>query len=61
MDKTKLAHDVASIFANSELGKYEFEEPQSKIEQILEDYCAAYGFVMSRDEQFIQSLIRRGE
>lgn len=61
MDKTKLAHDVASIFANSELGKYDFEDPQSKIGRILDDYCAAYGFVMSMDEQFIQSLIHRGE
>lgn len=61
MNNEKIARDVAKIFANSELGKSKFEDPQSKMEQILEDYCAAYGFVMSRDEQFIQELIHRGE
>lgn len=61
MCKEKIARDVAKIFAKSEICKYELEDPQSKIEQILEDYCAAYGFVMSRDDQFIQELIHRGE
>ncbi len=43
MDNEKIARDVAKIFANSELGKSKFEDPQSKMEQILEDYCAALG------------------
>lgn len=61
MDKSKMARDIAKIFAASEISGKVFEEPQSKIEQITEDYFAAYGFVMSRDDQFIQELIQRGE
>lgn len=61
VDREKLAHNVATAFAASENAKMSFEESQSKIEQFLEDYCAAYGFVMSRNESFIQELIQRGE
>lgn len=61
VDREKLAHNIAVAFAASENAKMSFEESQSKIEQFLEDYCAAYGFVMSRNESFIQELIQRGE
>lgn len=61
VDREKLAHNIATAFAASENAKMSFEESQSKIEQFLEDYCAAYGFVMSRNESFIQELIQRGE
>ena len=52
---------LITSFSASENAKMSFEESQSKIEQFLEDYCAAYGFVMSRNESFIQELIQRGE
>lgn len=61
MDRENMAHDLALAFAVSEISGKEFEEPQSKIEQLLEDYCAAYGFVSSRNDAYIKELIRRGE
>ena len=61
MNKEQMAHNIAMVYAKSELDKECPETAQSKIMRIMEDYCAAYGFVMSQDDQYVQALTRRGE
>ena len=56
-----MAHNIASAFASSETAKECFAAPQEKLERFVEEYCTAYGFVMSRDESFLQELIHRAE
>ena len=61
MNKEQMAHNIAMVYAKSELDKECPETAQSKIMRIMEDYCAAYGFVMNQNDQCVQELIHRGE
>lgn len=60
MDREKMTHDLAVAFAVSQQ-KVNIETPQTQLEKMFEDYCAAYGFFSSRSDECIKELTHRGE
>lgn len=61
MNQETMAHNIATAYASSETAKEVFNSPQEKLERFVEEYCVAYGFVMSRNPDWLEELIRRGE
>lgn len=60
MDRDKMAHELALSFATSHQVADQ-NDPQRVLNQLLEDYCEAYGFFSSRTDGYIKELIHRGE
>lgn len=60
-DISKAAYDLALAYAKSEIESKNFDSPQEKLAFMLEEYCSAFGYFTSQSDEFIRSLIQRGE
>lgn len=60
IDKERMAHNIAMTFAKLQSEETDYTDRQSKFRYMLENYCAAYGYVMSQSHNRIDELISYG-
>lgn len=61
IDRERMAHNIAMTFAKLESENEDYERPESKFSRMFENYCMAYGYVMSQNSKTVQEFMDRGE